>query len=114
MVCTNLKKGPVIAIRHMVTPTLAFSFAPDFAGTKLGYYRYIEMTPTKGIRRNIPYSHRVLRFSNQYKAGVVSFALSNNLEMKVRSKKRHCYRDKKDPAYRDLSLRISYDIAKDS
>ena len=111
----QFKKGPVVAIRHMVTPTLAFSFAPDFAGTKLGYYRYIENdTNKRNPQKYSIFSQGIYGSPNQYKAGVVSFALSNNLEMKVRSKKDTVTGTKKIPLIDDLSLRISYDIAKDS
>jgi hypothetical protein len=102
----QFKKGPIVAIRHMMTPTIAFSFAPDFAGSQLGYYRYIENdTNKRNLQKYSIFEQGIYGSPNQYKAGVVSFALSNNLEMKVRSK---------IPLIDDLSLRISYDIAKDS
>jgi len=111
----QFKKGPIVAIRHMMTPTVAFSFSPDFAGSQLGYYRYIENdTNKRNPQKYSIFEQGIYGSPNQYKAGVVSFALSNNLEMKVRSKKDTVTGTKKIPLIDDLSLRISYDIAKDS
>jgi lipopolysaccharide assembly outer membrane protein LptD (OstA) len=111
----QFKGGLIKAIRHMMTPTLAFSFAPDFAGSNLGYYRYIENdTNTVNPKKYSIFENTIYGGPNQYKAGVVSFALSNNLEMKVRNRKDTVTGTRKVPLIDDLTLRISYDIAKDS
>jgi hypothetical protein len=111
----QFRKGPLIAIRHMMTPTIAFSYTPDFSGSRLGYYRYIENdTNTKNPQKYSIFEQGIYGSPNQYKAGVVSFGLSNNLEMKVRNKKDTATGTKKIPLIDDLTLQISYDLAKDS
>ena len=111
----QFKKGPIIAIRHMMTPTVAFSFAPDFSGSRLGYYRYIDNDTNKiNPQKYSIFEQGIYGSPNQYKAGIVSFGLSNNLEMKVRNKKDTVTGTKKIPLIDDLTIQISYDIAKDS
>jgi lipopolysaccharide assembly outer membrane protein LptD (OstA) len=111
----QFKKGPILAIRHMLTPTVAFSFTPSLAGAQLGYYRYIENdTNKKNPQKYSIFEQGIYGSPNQYKAGVVSFGLSNNLEMKVRNRKDTVTGTKKIPLIDDLTLQISYDLAKDS
>jgi len=111
----QFKKGAIVAIRHMVTPTLSFSYSPDFVSPKLGYYRYIENdTNTTNPQRYSIFEQGIYGSPPQYKSGVVGFALSNNLEMKVRNRKDTITGTKKIPILDDLTLRISYDLARDS
>jgi len=86
--CTSLKKGPVIAIRHMVTPSVSFSYSPYYGAPWLGYWRYIPNDTSRVQSTEIfNISERHLWGPPQYKAGVVNFSISNNLEMKVRNRK---------------------------
>jgi lipopolysaccharide assembly outer membrane protein LptD (OstA) len=111
----QFKKGSILAIRHMLTPSLAFAYSPDYAGAKLGYYRYIANdTNIKNPQKYSIFQNGIYGSPPQYKSGVVSFALSNNLEMKVKSKKDTVTGTKKIPLIDDLTLRISYDLAKDT
>lgn len=111
----QFKKGAVVAIRHMMTPSLSFSYAPDFSGANLGYYRYItDDTNTVNPKKYSIFERGIYGGPNQYRAGIVSFALSNNLEMKVRNRKDTVTGTKKVPLLDDLTLRISYDLARDS
>jgi len=111
----QFKKGPLVAIRHMVTPSLSFSFAPGMGGSNMGYYRYIENdTNKKNPQKYSVFEQGIYGSPQQFNAGIVSFALSNNLEMKVKSKKDTVSGTKKIPLIDDLTLRISYDLARDS
>ncbi|MEI7490472.1 MAG: putative LPS assembly protein LptD [Bacteroidota bacterium] len=111
----QFKKGALVAIRHMVTPTVGFSYSPDFSGAKLGYYKYIANdTNTRNPQKYSIFEQGIYGSPNQYKSGVVSFGISNNLEMKVRNRKDTVTGTKKIPLIDDLTLRISYDLAKDS
>jgi lipopolysaccharide export system protein LptA len=83
-------------IRHVVTPTLGYSYRPDFGENRWGYYgeytRYLEEINNPGVFYNetVQYS----RFQeNLYggpgkgKSGLLTFGLGNNLEVKVRNDK---------------------------
>ena len=111
----QFKKGPVVAIRHMMTPTLSFSYSPDFGGSKLGYYRYIENDTNRiNPQKYSIFQQGIYGGPPQYRAGVVSFVLDNNLEMKVRNRKDTVTGTKKFPLIDNLSVRISYDLTKDT
>ena len=83
----NFKKGgPIQAIRHMMTPQIGFNYSPDFSAPGFGYYKNYyndrgEMTPYSIFDRGI------IGSPNSFLLQALSFAISNNLEMKVKSKK---------------------------
>jgi len=111
----TFKKGPLVAIRHMMTPTVSFSYTPDFGGSKLGYYRYIENdTNTLNPQKYSIFQNGIYGGPPQFRAGVVSFVLDNNVEMKVRNRKDTVTGTKKFALIDNLSVRISYDLTKDS
>lgn len=76
-------------IRHVLTPTVSFTYAPDFSSSFWGYYgTYAYSNPTTGQVTNTKYSyfsHGLFGSVSQGKTGAVSLSLANNLEMKVKS-----------------------------
>ena len=82
----GFKKGPIRAIRHVLTPSINFSYTPDFGGSNYGYYGNY----TDGDGNDIQYSQfegSLYGTPPGQKSGRVGFSLGNNLEMKVPSKK---------------------------
>lgn len=99
-----------LQIRHVITPSISFSAAPDFTSSRYGYYdTYIK--ETNGVRDTVKYSY----YSGQTfsppsggRQGNITFSISNNLEMK--------YKDKKDSLRKislidELGANISYNMA---
>jgi len=79
-------KGPIRAIRHVLTPSVSFTYTPDFGDSKTGYYD----TYVDGSGDEIQYSHfegSLYGAPPGQKSGRVGFSLGNNLEIKVPSKK---------------------------
>jgi hypothetical protein len=109
-------KGNFIkAIRHMVTPSVSFSYTPNWGDPILGYYRYID----NDTNQTYPTKYSIFERSvyggpPAQKSGMVSFTLSNNIEMKVRNRKDTVLGERKIALIDDLTFRISYDIARDS
>ncbi len=109
----NFRKGPIKAIRHVITPRVGFTFTPDFGNESWGYYdSYVD-----GDGETQEYS----QFENgiyggppKDRSGRVTFGLSNNLEIKVPSRKDTITGMKKIALIEDLSFSGSYDLAKDS
>ena len=69
----TFKKGKIMAIRHVLTPTVSFTYAPDFGSPAWGYYRYLynEQKPTAPLVRYYSiFEIRCLRLSPQWKAGL--------------------------------------------
>ncbi|WP_312766947.1 putative LPS assembly protein LptD [Epilithonimonas sp.] len=79
------KNSPIVAIRHMVTPSMSFTYSPDFGDRSWGYFRNYsnargEMTPYSIFEGGI---YGAPSSGLQQTMG---FNISNNLEMKVKSK----------------------------
>jgi len=110
----QLKKGPLRALRHVVTPNVSFSWRPDFSTPMWGYFNsYIN--PKTG--KEVQYS----RFENTLyggppngRYGNIGFSIGNNLEMKVRSKKDTITGMKKIVLIESFSVSASYNMAVDS
>ncbi|MNK53099.1 LPS-assembly protein LptD [compost metagenome] len=79
------KNSPIVAIRHMITPSFSFTYSPDFGEASWGYFRNYsnsrgEMTPYSIFDNGI-YGAPTSGLTQS-----LGFNINNNLEMKVRSK----------------------------
>ena len=94
------------AIRHVVTPTVSFSYAPDFGASRYGFWDTYQKTDADGnvsLVSYSPYSNALYGVPGKGKTGSVSFTLGNNLEMKVKS-------DKDSTGFKKISLIDAFDI----
>ncbi len=100
-------------IRHVVTPQVSFSFAPDFGASRYGYYETYQKTDANGnvsLVEYSPFQNSLYGVPGRGKTGSVSFSLGNNLEMKVKS-------DNDSTGYKkislidELGLNMSYNMA---
>ncbi len=110
----SLLKGPIKAIRLVHNPSLSFTYHPDFADPFWGaYYKY--RTDEEGTEDYYSiYEDGIYGGPPEGVMGRVSFSLSNNLEMKVRSRKDTVTGTKKIKLIENFTLSMSYDMAKDS
>jgi hypothetical protein len=106
-------KSPVVAIRHVITPSMSFSYTPDFGKAKYGYYKPVQVDSTGRIDYYSPFEGEMYGVPTRSKSAVLSFALGNNLEMKVRSK-RDSTGTKKIKILDNLSISSSYNFLSDS
>jgi len=109
----KFKKGPLRAIRHVFTPSLGFSYTPDFGNETWGYYN--SYADTNGM--DVIYSEfegSVYGSPPGQKSGRLNFSFGNNLEIKVRSKKDTITGMKKIALIDNLTINGSYDFARDS
>lgn len=78
-------KSKDIQIRHVFTPQVSLSAAPDFGASRFGYHK--EYTDANGNQQYYsPYSEQPFGVPGRGKQGVVSFDVSNNIEMKYKTK----------------------------
>ena len=83
----QFKKGAAVqAIRHVMTPTVGFSYTPDFGQGKYGYYKPIQTDSTGRVGYYSPYENGIYGVPGRGRSASMSFSLNNTLEMKVRSK----------------------------
>ena len=76
-------------IRHVFTPQVSLSYAPDFSASRYGYYDTYAKTDANGevtLVEYSPYQGQLYGVPGRGKTGSVSFDVSNNLEMKIRDR----------------------------
>lgn len=103
-------------IRHVLTPTISFTGAPDFSSPFFGYYGSYQYTNPQGeliTKKYSYYPNSLFGVPGQGKTGTVSFSLANNLEMKVKSES-DSIGEKKVSLIENLTLSQSYNFAADS
>ncbi len=84
------KNFPIEKIRHVITPTVSVSYAPDFSASRYGYYDTYQRTDADGnvsLVEYSPYANMLYGVPGKGKTGSVSFSVDNNVEMKVKSDK---------------------------
>ena len=104
-------------IRHVFTPSISFSAAPDFGSSFFGYYgQYEYPDPTTGELRQRRYNYfpnALFGVPSEGKTGSISYNLANNLEMKVKSDN-DSIGEKKISLIENLNISQSYNFAADS
>lgn len=110
----QFKRGPVKALRHVISPNLSFSYRPDFGEYKWGYYKYYQNNKTAEVVQYSIYDRYIYQGPQSGKYGAMNFSISNNLEMKVKSKKDTIEGVKKVKLIENFSVSSSYNMAKDS
>lgn len=109
----QFKKGPIRAIRHVLSPRIGFSYHPDFGTPGWGYYQYY-VDGNSNIQKYSRFQGSIFGSPPDGRSGKITFGISNNLEMKVRSRKDTVTGMKKIVLIEDFSINSSYDLAKDS
>ena len=105
----TFKKGSVKAIRHVINPSISFSYTPDFTKND-NYFQKINQNG------QIIYKSRHEGFvygpSGTGKSGAIGFGVGNTLEMKVKNEKDTVAR--KVSLLNNLSISSSYNLVADS
>ena len=76
------------AIRHVFTPTVSFSYAPDFSASRYGVWDTYTKTDAQGNVSVVEYSQyqgALFGGPGKGKTGSISMDISNNIEMKIKS-----------------------------
>ena len=108
------KDKKIQAIRHVITPSVSFSYNPDFSESS-GVYKEIQVDSLGNTRRFSRYEG--FTYGNSIPSGesrTISFSLQNNLEMKVRDDKDSTQEFKKVKIFDNLSINSGYNLAADS
>jgi hypothetical protein len=104
------------AIRHVFTPQVSFSYAPDFGSSRYGYYQTYQKTDLDGnvsLVEYSPYRNGLYGVPGKGKTGSITWDVSNNIEMKIKS-------DEDSTGFKKISLidelgaSMSYNMAADT
>ena len=104
----------LIAVRHVFTPTVSYSMAPDFSAARYGYYETYTYTDDKGEVRTVeysPFNGSMYGVPGKGKSGTLSLSVGNNLEMKVRTDRDSTKSTKNIPLIDELGASMSYNFA---
>lgn len=105
----QFKGGPVKALRHVITPSVGFTYNPGISG-----YQTVKNEIT-GVSTNYSvFEGAMFGAPSQVKSGFLNMGLVNNLEMKVRSAKDTISGFKKIKIFENLSIDSRYDVLADS
>ncbi len=108
------KKSPVQALRHVLSPTVSFSYRPDFSESQWGYYEeYYNSELEEDVQYSV-FQGSVYGSPGSGKQGALNFSLANNFEMKVRDKSDTVTGSRKVVLIDNLAFSTSYNMAKDS
>lgn len=103
----------IVMVRHVLKPSVSFSYAPDFTKESYGYTTSYVKTDRDGNVSTVtysPYQGMLYGYPSSGQQGLISMSLSNNVEMKVRSDKDSTGM-KKISLIDELSASMSYNMA---
>ncbi len=106
----------VQAIRHVLTPTVNFSYRPDFSDPGFGIYEEVTNPNTGEVTRVSKFDGPGFIFGDPSpgRSGTVGLTLANTVEMKVKPKSDTADVAKKVMLLENFSVQGSYNFAADS
>jgi len=112
-----IKKAGIEALRHILNPSIGFSYRPDLSDPKYGMTREVQIDSFGKKQRLSPFANAVLGGAPaRGESGSVNFSLSNTFELKVKNKKDTTGKEpfKKINLLDNLNIASSYNLAADS
>ena len=100
-------------VRHVISPSISFSYAPDFSASRYGYYKTYTKTDMDGnvsLVEYSPYQGAIYSYPGRGKTGSISFDIGNNIEMKIKSDS-DSTGVKKVSIIDELGANLSYNLA---
>jgi len=112
------KGSKIMGIRHVLTPTVGFTYVPDFAAKPFRYYYQTQLNGDNVPTYASPYEGSVIgtpgfgQYGNY--ASNINFGINNNLQLKTRSKKDTTGQGRNITLIDGFSITSAYNIAADS
>lgn len=103
------KDSKVQAIRHMMTPSLSFTYTPDFGESKYGYFKQYENSRGEMTAYSI-FDKGIIGTPSSGLVQAMGISIGNNIEMKVKSKN-DSTGVKKLKIFESLNFNTSYNFA---
>ena len=110
----NLNGKRIQAIRHVMNPTIGFSYRPDFGDPKFDYYQEVQSNTSGDTRLISRYTGFVYGAPGFGESGQINFNLNNTLEMKVKGKRDTTDTFRKVPLLNNFGIGGSYNLVADS
>lgn len=97
-----------------MTPSLGFSWRPDFSENGYGYYKDVQLDTTGRTGKYSIFETGIFGGPGAGKSTLMNFSLDNNFEMKIRQKSDSSETMKKVKLLESLALSGNYNFAADS
>jgi len=114
----QFRSSRIEVIRHVITPSVSFSFTPDMTEKLPDYFRTLEYIDVNDDTIKTTYSifeNGIYKLpSARGRSGVINFSLNNNFEMKVSSSNDTITKSKKIVILERLAFSTMYNIYRDS
>ncbi|HCN82130.1 MAG TPA: hypothetical protein DIT07_00695 [Sphingobacteriaceae bacterium] len=78
------KKGKILALRHVMTPNVSFSYRPDFGSDRYGFYRNVQANAAGNIQRYSIFEDGIYGSPGIGRSASMGFALDNTISAKLR------------------------------
>lgn len=102
---------PVEAIRFVHTPSIGYSYKPNFTTDKYGYYGNVVGNEEETYSY---FNNGIYGYPSGGRSGAITMSLNNQISMKVRTPKDTVSTTKKVDLLKQLSFSTSYNIVADS
>ncbi len=110
----NFRKGPIKAIRHVITPNISVNYRPDFGSGYWGYYKTVQVKPDGTTETYSIFPQGLYNLPPTGKLGGIGLSINNNLEMKVRDVRDTVNEERKIKLLESVNLLTFYNLAADS
>lgn len=110
----NFRGGKVKAIRHVITPSVGFSYSPDFGDPSRGHYQEVQIDEQGNTRILSKYQGFAYGGPSLGESASLSFSMNHNIEMKVKAKNDSIEEYKKVKIFDNLSMSSGYNFLADS
>jgi hypothetical protein len=107
----SFKKGNLMALRHIMTPSVNFNYRPDFGTSSFGYFQNIQGDTSKINARYSIYENAVFGSPSAGRVAGIGFSMDNNIEAKVRSDADSTKNSINIPILQSLSFSGNYNFA---
>jgi hypothetical protein len=110
-----INRGNIKAIRHVINPSLSFSYRPDFSAPKFDYYQEVQnSSDSTNFVFKSRYEGAAYGSPGSGESGSIGLSVNNTLEMKLKSKVDSIDQDRKVKLLDNFGLSTSYNVIADS
>lgn len=112
---SNRKLGKLEGFRHTATPSLSYTYRPDFSDPSWGFYKDVQIDSAGNTRRYSIFSNEIFGGPGSGEQQAISFSIRNVFETKIVSRDTTGeVNEKKLKLIDNLSATTSYNFAADS
>jgi len=107
----NFKRGKLMALRHVMTPSVGVNYRPDFGSDRFGNFRNLQGDTSRISNRYSIYDGAIFGGPSVGRVAGIGFSLDNNIEAKVRSTEDSLKNSVNIPILQSLTFTGSYNFA---